>query len=729
MSALSKTLIAVAGLLLLALVLAWAAPSLIDRDAVKRRIEAGVQAAGGQPVRIDGDVRLRLLPSPRADVKLIRLGSAGGTSGTPPLSIERLQLDVALLPLLTGRIALDAVVIDGLRVSVGPHGFAGRPAVVAAPPASSSPQPTGGAATDVPPPSAAPAVAPPAGGGPRHPPATAGPGGPLPPSAVVLPPIPSTREFLIRDAQVRWHDPGTGSVVEIQAAELRAGPIAPGEEGRVEGRMTLTGTRPRLAGDLRLTAALASAADLSVVRIASLRLRGDGLVFGDLHGPPLELNAAMTWRPPDASLAIDDIRLTSAGLAATGSARLLMPPRRNGPALTGRLDMPPGDLRAWLEAAGLGPLRGTPQTLRQVGGSTRFELAGTDLSLSAVRLRLDDTRVAGAAVLGLRWGTRPAGVGALALDRLDLDRYLGIVPAAGASAASAGMAPAPAPEPPATDPPLPEPAGGLTLRLAAGELRAGRLVYRDLTGLGVLNAADWSLDTTAADVYDGHLEGRLTGTLPAHGRPTALTLDATATDVRIGPLLADAAGQAPISGRGGFDLDLSAVGADALALRQTLAGSARLALRDAALTGFDLDRLIGIGGNVGSDTPLFSTLSASAKGKKGVFRSDDIRARSPLAHLDGRGKVDIAAETLALNLEAVLVEPPNGAGIRELEGIPIPIRVRGPWTDPSWKADVGAALREAARRALDKRVKGKGGLLDQLEERIGVPGLRGLLGQ
>ena len=713
MSRLSKVLIGIAGLLLLLLGLVLAAPAYIDQDAVKRRIETAVLTGSGQPLRIDGDIDLRLLPRPSVELGPLRLGVAG--EGSAPLEVRRLRLEPALLPLLTGRVEMRSVVVDGPRLMLPlPQGPA-APAV----PMKPAPALPAAPVADARPPAVAAAPEPPSHGDRGQPaPAASGrqPGAVSDQVGIAMPPLPPIRELLIRGMELRWQDPATGAVVEVRDGELRAGPLAPGQEGRLDASLALGGARPHLAGRLTMSGMLSPAADLSVVRVAPLRLSGDGMIFGNLHGPPLQLDAELTWRPIDGTLAFDDIALASAGLSTSGNAEILLSPRPGAPVLTGQIRMPAGDLRAWLEAAGLGPLPGAPGTLRQVGGSARFALADGALSLKELRLRVDDTQAAGAARLGMHWGARPAGVASLALDRLDLDRYLGIQPAG-----PPAWQPAAGVKVPTADPPLPEPAGALTLGLSAGELRAGRLLYAGLTGVGVVNMADWWADLSAADVYGGQVKGRLAGNLPARKTPVALTLDATADDIRIGPLLADASGQAPVTGRGGFGLDLSARGADAMALRRSLGGRVSLALHDGDLTGFDIRRIIG---DSGDDAAGFATLTASARGKDGVFHSDDLSARSPVMNLDGGGSVDVASERLDLSLEAVLVEPPNGAGIRELEGVPIPIRVAGHWSHPDWDVDVGAALRAAARRALDDRVNGHGGWLDKLEERTGIPGLR-----
>jgi len=72
MSRLSKVLIGIAGLVLLLLGLVLAAPAYIDQDAVKRRIETAVLTGSGQPLRIDGDIDLRLLPRPSVELGPLR---------------------------------------------------------------------------------------------------------------------------------------------------------------------------------------------------------------------------------------------------------------------------------------------------------------------------------------------------------------------------------------------------------------------------------------------------------------------------------------------------------------------------------------------------------------------------------------------------------------------------------------------------------------------------------
>jgi AsmA protein len=115
----------------------------------------------------------------------------------------------------------------------------------------------------------------------------------------------------------------------------------------------------------------------------------------------------------------------------------------------------------------------------------------------------------------------------------------------------------------------------------------------------------------------------------------------------------------------------------------------------------------------------FSALSLSAQGAEGRFSSDDIQLRSNLLQIDGGGELDLSTQQIALDLQAVMTKPPEGRGIKELEGVPIPISAEGPWADPRWEVDVRTVLDAAARRALRE----DSDLLDQLDERTGIKGL------
>lgn len=117
-----------------------AAPSLIDWNTYKGAIAERVSAATGRAVELRGDVGLTLLPSPALTVRDARLANPAGAAEPDMARLRKLDVRVALGPLLTGRIQVESVtlveptfVVEVLRdgrlnwdLSGGPSGGADR---------------------------------------------------------------------------------------------------------------------------------------------------------------------------------------------------------------------------------------------------------------------------------------------------------------------------------------------------------------------------------------------------------------------------------------------------------------------------------------------------------------------------------------------------------------------------------------------------------------------------
>jgi AsmA protein len=108
--------IAFAVLCVLALVgLAVVLPRLASNEAVRARLQATAREATGQEVGW-ADLAFGLLP-PRLVVHRPTISEPGST-GPPRLEAERVDLRLALLPLLTRTVVIDSLVLDGVTVRV-----------------------------------------------------------------------------------------------------------------------------------------------------------------------------------------------------------------------------------------------------------------------------------------------------------------------------------------------------------------------------------------------------------------------------------------------------------------------------------------------------------------------------------------------------------------------------------------------------------------------------------
>lgn len=562
-------------------------------------------------------------------------------------------------------------------------------------------------------------------------------------STADLPPI---ERLSVRDGVLIQSLRGTDETLQVKALALTAGPLASGQDGRIEGRFRLAAARWPAAVFGTFAAELSLPAPPSRVLLQPLRVHLASAPA--LRAPPIDATATVTLALASGRVLIDDLRLSAGALEVLGNAKLTSAPE--GAALVGRFRVPFFDLRAWLsEAFGLA-LPGDDGTWRQTALAFALHQRGSTLALDALELSVDAMRAHAWARLDLAAipGALPTGRVAVSLDRLALDPYLPAFAApAGASDAAAGSAAAAAP---ASLPPIgavPKRPDALVLRLGAHLIEIGGLRYRAVSLDASADQRALALEGTA-DLYSGALQASLRAPGPG-ASASALQLDASAQGVDLGALLADlrqvSGAPAPVSGTAGIVLSLQApVGSLAAlepdALREMLGGEVSLAVRDGRLTLVDLRQLLmGSLGALGASREdleqltQFRALSLSATGARGRFRSDDIQLRSPFLEVDGGGVLELPREQLALDLTALLVNPPQGRGLKELEGIPIPIRARGDWADPRWEVDAEQVLRQAARRSLQE----DSGLFDQLEERTGIEGLGdglrqilpGLLGQ
>ena len=107
--------------------------------------------------------------------------------------------------------------------------------------------------------------------------------------------------------------------------------------------------------------------------------------------------------------------------------------------------------------------------------------------------------------------------------------------------------------------------------------------------------------------------------------PPRFAMRQTLTDVQLGPLLKDLTGKDPVLGRGRLALDVTSQGALVSTLKKALAGSARVELRDGAVRGIDLGRIVSIAGGSGTgssgDKTDFSQLDATFRIAGGVVRA------------------------------------------------------------------------------------------------------------
>lgn len=122
----------------------------------------------------------------------------------------------------------------------------------------------------------------------------------------------------------------------------------------------------------------------------------------------------------------------------------------------------------------------------------------------------------------------------------------------------------------------------------------------------------------------------------------------------------------------------------------------------------------------GANQTALSELTASLTADNGVLSNRDLRATSALLSVAGAGTIDLPANRIDYLAQATLLPSAQGllgARLAELRGTPIPVRFSGSLDAPSITLDVEEVLRGGAGQLIQRKIedKLKGGWGDKLK--------------
>lgn len=330
------------------------------------------------------------------------------------------------------------------------------------------------------------------------------------------------------------------------------------------------------------------------------------------------------------------------------------------------------------------------------------------------------------------------------IDRLDIDRYL--PPATASNPASKDASKGASTNQPGPNATV-DAGGDKKIDLAAlntlnlhGSVKIGQLQVHHLK-LSQLDARISVLDgqlqvaPLSAALYGGTLDGSLAVTA-ANSR---FEVKQKLVGISIQPLLKDLLGQDPLEGRGSVALDLVMQGQTLSALKKGLAGQAALDLKDGAVKGVNVAKLLrevkaGLSeqpGTIAASTVEktdFSTLTATFRIAGGVAHNDDLLLKSPFLRLGGAGDIDIGNERIDYLAKVSVVNTATGQegkSLANLKGITLPLRMQGPFSQLAFSLELESLIKDLARAQLDER---KEELKAKAVEKLGDK-LKGLFGR
>ncbi len=104
-----RALIVLVALVVVVVVAALVVPSFIDWNAYKSDLTERIEAETGRRLAIDGDLDVRLLPTPQLSARDVRLSNISGAVAADMMSLAAVDIRVAFLPLLQGDIRVERI--------------------------------------------------------------------------------------------------------------------------------------------------------------------------------------------------------------------------------------------------------------------------------------------------------------------------------------------------------------------------------------------------------------------------------------------------------------------------------------------------------------------------------------------------------------------------------------------------------------------------------------------
>lgn len=182
----------------------------------------------------------------------------------------------------------------------------------------------------------------------------------------------------------------------------------------------------------------------------------------------------------------------------------------------------------------------------------------------------------------------------------------------------------------------------------------------------------------------------------------------SAKNIDMQPLLNDAVELNRLTGQGTATLSFLGSGTTVDAIMKSLSGDGSVSIGRGTILGIDLDRLMR-SGDMGEGTTVFDSLGATWTIASGVLTNNDLLLQLKNYQASGAGVVGLGAQTVDYTATPVALRANSG------QGLSIPVRFIGPWSDVSIRPDLEAAFDaelEAKKDEIENKAKEK--LTDEL---------------
>ncbi len=373
-------------------------------------------------------------------------------------------------------------------------------------------------------------------------------------------------------------------------------------------------------------------------------------------------------------------------------------------AAAGALEVDVADTGAFLRALGLPGTELPPDLGRSIDLSTSLTLTpDRQLALRDLVVALGTNRITGAADIGLD-GVPQVNA---QLDVGDLDLSGGAAEASGGSGGGGGSAGSGWPTEPLD-------ASGLAafngeIALSASSIDLGQFELGTTRALLRNETSRMVFELREVAAYGG----RITGEFVINSRAgLSVGGQLAASAIQMQPVLKDAAGLDRLTGQGDARMSFLGSGGSVDAIMRSLSGDGSLQIGRGTILGIDLDRLMR-SGDSSPGTTVFDSLGGTWTIAEGVLSNRDLLLQLANYRASGEGIVGLGTQTMDYTVTPVALRANSG------QGVSIPVRFVGPWSDVSIRPDVEAALKAEADAKVDElEQKAK----EKIGERLGISG-------
>jgi len=641
-------LAAVAAVVALVLVAAAAITLLVDPNEYKDEIARLVQEKTGRELAFEGDIKLTLFPRIGLDVGPVALGNAPGFPDPEMVRADKAEVSLGLSPLLSGKLAVGKVVLDGLTVHLtkndqGVANWEDLAGGAAASEETDDQEATAEGAAD-------------GDAGSAESAADAG--------GMSLDDL-TIQGVEVTNASLVYEDMQTGAKTAIDALNLTLGKIHGTDSvpfslgfGLKLDQSSLE-VRPNLAGELQLD-------------------------------------------PVAGSLDLRDLKLSVFGLEVSGALQANY--KRESHPFSGELQLAETSIRRLMGELGIElPEMADAQALESCSADMRF--MGTDNSVVLERLRMELDGATFTAQGSVEDFAAPFISLVAAVDDIDADRYLPPRAASESAPAQAETAAEPtAGEEDSTAAGEPDLSAlrGLTLdvSLEVGNLKVMNVKASDIEIGVTAEDGELSVSPLALNLYDGRYEGQCS--LDASEDVATWTGKGSLRGVQSYNLLSDLLKKELLEGVVAVDYDLHGAGLTPDGIKKTVSGTASFSVTDGSVIGVDVAKMIRDAWNQIKGTSVtgeepddfdFDEVSGSASLTNGHIVNKDLAMISPLAEVSGAGWADLPKNTTDFEATVTVVgslDGLEGVIVEAVKDIPLPVYARGKLDQPDIGLDVKA---------------------------------------